>query len=214
MPQRKFSEKKLYELLAAFIVWFALILQLVLIIQNVRQAGLTYAAEVVRYFSYMTILSNIFVACCFTFQLVGTQTSFGRLLSKASVQAAIFVYIFIVGVLNHLLLSHLSNLTGLQLLCDRLLHYVVPVLYMAWWFIFVTKKKLPYGDILFWLIFPLLYVIYCLVRGSVSGLYPYPFLNVAEHGYPVVFKMMGIITAVYVLTSLLLVFINNKITKR
>jgi len=124
------------------------------------------------------------------------------------------VYIFIVGLLNHLLLSRLSNLTGLSLLCDRLLHYVMPVVYVVYWIIFAPKQPIAYRDVWLWLIFPLVYVIYCMIRGSFTDLYPYPFLDAAKLGYPAVFKMMGIITAAYGVTSLLLVFINNKMVRR
>ncbi|MFZ5976285.1 MULTISPECIES: Pr6Pr family membrane protein [unclassified Hydrotalea] len=33
-----------------------------------------------------------------------------------------------------------------------------------------------------WLIYPLLYLVYILIRGSFSGFYPYPFVNVLQIG--------------------------------
>jgi hypothetical protein len=36
---------------------------------------------------------------------------------------------------------------------------------------------------LIWLIFPILYFLYILLRGAISNAYPYPFLDVGKLGY-------------------------------
>ena len=38
-------------------------------------------------------------------------------------------------------------------------------------------------DALGWLVFPLLWLVYTMVRGSIAGWYPYPFLDPAHGGY-------------------------------
>ncbi|MCR8561681.1 Pr6Pr family membrane protein [Mucilaginibacter sp. BJC16-A38] len=56
--------------------------------------------------------------------------------------------------------------------------------FLIYWFAFVPKDGLSYKNILPWLWYPLIYFVYVLIRGAISGNYPYPFLNVAKSGYP------------------------------
>jgi hypothetical protein len=65
---------------------------------------------------------------------------------------------------------------------DELLHSVIPVLVLVFWFIFGRSSSLPLRKIPLWLIYPLIYLIYVLIRGYFSGFYPYPFINVTSLG--------------------------------
>ena len=47
----------------------------------------------------------------------------------------------------------------------------------------MAKDDLQVKHSLPWLIYPLGYFIVAMVRGSASGFYPYPFLNVTNLGY-------------------------------
>jgi hypothetical protein len=38
--------------------------------------------------------------------------------------------------------------------------------------VFVSKQKLAWKDILPWLVYPLIYLIYILIRGASFGVYP------------------------------------------
>ena len=97
--------------------------------------------------------------------------------------SAATLYIATVGVTYTLLLSHLFSFEGLPWLADRLLHYVIPLAFVAYWMIFVPKGTLRWTAPLVWLIYPLAYLAVSLVRGAHSGWYPYPFINVATLGY-------------------------------
>ena len=57
-------------------------------------------------------------------------------------------------------------------------HLITPVLFTAFWFFPIVKKKIPvvkYG--LIYLIYPICYFIMCIILGAIDGFYPYPFLN-------------------------------------
>ena len=207
MPIQSVAVKKSVQLLAALVVYFALILQFVLLINKVPETGLSYAAEIIRFFSYMTILTNILVALVFSFELLGKPGDFFK---KASVQAAVFLYIFIVGVVNHIALAGLQQLTGWQSTADTLLHYVIPVVYVLYWLFFAEKKSIPYKHIFIWVLFPLVYVVYTMIRGSYIHQYPYPFLNIDKFGLNQVLINMAMVTAAYFVIGLLLIFLNNR----
>ena len=93
---------------------------------------------------------------------------------------------------------------GLQFVVDELLHSVVPVLFILFWFFFVPKDSLHWKGIFPWLLYPTLYCVFILVRGAFSGFYPYPFVNVTELGYGRVLLNAAGIVVVFLLIALLL----------
>ncbi len=204
--------KKLISVLGFIVGCFALTLQLYLILVNAHHDQTSYISETIRFFSYMTIWSNILVALCYasiTFSTVKLLSFF----SKPSVQAATFIYILVVGVAYHFLLANIWNPTGLQYLADVLLHYGVPILYVLFWILLAEKKSLAYSTAFNWLIFPFFYFLYSLFRGMITETYPYPFVDVNELGYVTVLQTSLVLLLVYLGLGLLAVWISRVLSK-
>lgn len=173
-----------YATIAGIIAWFALILQLYLTIQTSLDRGLTLWVGIARFFGYFTILTNILVAIAYTLPLVASRSSWGRFFAQPVVRTAIALYITLVGLGYWLLLRNVWDPQGWQLVADNLLHYVNPILYVLFWFLFVPKGTIRWGNLPPWLIYPLVYVTVALIRGAIFKWYPYPFLEVDKFGYP------------------------------
>ncbi len=62
------------------------------------------------------------------------------------------------------------------------LHYLMPVVVVAEWLFQPPKAMLSFQQSLYWLVYPLVYLVYSLIRGPISGFYAYPFLNPAKIG--------------------------------
>ncbi len=167
----------------AVIAWTALALQFYLIQQTTSVTGYSTFKITINFFSYFTILSNLLIAVCLTTSLLSPSSSIGSFFSKASVQTAIAVYIFIVGLVYNTVLRGITTLSGLNWVVDNMLHVLVPLLFLLYWIIFTPKKVLTWNMLLPWLIFPAIYLLYSLVRGPVADWYPYPFLHAGNHGY-------------------------------
>lgn len=164
----------------AIVAWFALLLQLLLMVQQAAPGASLHA--LIHYFSFFTILTNLLVAIGATFPLLAPQSIAGQFFLRPSTQSAIAVYIAIVGITYIWLLRHLWNPQGQQKIADVLLHDVVPVLYVAFWIFLVPKFTLRWSDAVHWLAFPLVYMAYTLARGFVSHWYPYYFIDVDTIG--------------------------------
>lgn len=167
-------------LLAAF-GWFSLLLQLVLHIQVANGLGLSFAEALIRFFSYFTIQTNILAALVLT--AFAIKASLDEWLVHPFVRSAVAVYIAMVGIIYHTLLRHLWAPKGAQWFADTALHTVMPVCYLVFWFTCVRKAGLRWYDPLLWLIYPLFYLGFVLVRGKMSGFYPYPFIDAKTLGY-------------------------------
>jgi hypothetical protein len=191
---------RLFLTVIAVLGWFALAAQFYLILEN-RAASVP--ETIIRYFSFFTILTNLLVALCCTFRLIQPAGEAHYFFTRNSVTTAIAVYITIVGIVYNVILRILWNPAGLARLVDELLHTVIPVLFIIFWLLCIPKSHLRWSNMFTWLLYPLVYLIYILLRGAYTGYYPYPFTDVGQLGYHKVFinglGMLGAFLAVSIL---------------
>jgi len=182
-------------------------------------AGLTWASIGVQYylgtgsainfFSFFTIQCNLLIAISLTISALSPESGPGRFFSSLSVQSAIALYIFIVGLVYNLVLRGMFVLTGWHWIVDNMLHVVIPVLYILYWLYFRSSGTLHWRDSLYWIIFPFLYLAYSLYRGSIVQWYPYPFLHATNLGYSTVLTNIGMIIVVFLMAGAGLIFITR-----
>ena len=91
-------------------------------------------------------------------------------------------------------------------------HVILPIMYVADWFLFYERKKSKWYYPLASVSFPLGYVIFLLIQaailkfdssimtptGTTSLIYPYFFVNIETQGVPGVLMWIGIITAAFI----------------
>lgn len=190
--------RKALNILVAATGWFAIIAQFILMLEN---RTTTIPEMVVRFFSFFTILTNILVASYFTSQIVPSKRNSENLLNKTGTLTAVTVYITVVGLVYQIALRHLWKPTGLQMIVDELLHTIIPTLTIIYWFLYEQKAELKWKMIPKFLLYPLFYLGFILVRGKLSGFYPYPFINVTALGWPQTFINILVLFGVFLVLS-------------
>lgn len=209
--QRSFKPMQTFLAVIAGLSWFALIAQLYL---NLSSNLAAVPELIVRYFSYFTILTNLFVAVCCTSLLFASGSRWTIFFSNPKTLTAITVYIVMVGIVYNTILRFLWKPTGLQQLADELLHAVIPLLFLLFWIFYSIKAGLKWKDVLPWLIYPAIYCVYALIRGSFSGFYPYPFIDLDKLGLSrALVNIAGLTTAFFIL-SLIFVAIAKWMSKK
>lgn len=128
-------------------------------------------------------------------------------------QAALLLSIGAVAAGHHLILAQLVSHTGLEAVIDEVLHTVIPVLYAAYWLIFAPKTGLRYRLVPLWLIYPLAYCGYALMRGEIDGIYPYPFLDVASEGMFMVLFNIAFLLLVFWIEGVMIVALGRLIRR-
>ncbi len=197
--------------LMALLGWFALATQFYI---NVSLKQNSLAETIIRYFSYFTILTNLLVATCYTTLLLSPGSAAGHFFGRQQTLAATTVYIIIVGLIYNTILRFLWNPHGLQAVVDELLHAVIPVLAFICWLLYAGKNKLEWRDISSWLIYPLAYLAFVLLRGSASDFYPYPFIDRTALGTNKVLVNAAAITLLFTAISFAFVALGKYISKR
>jgi hypothetical protein len=200
--------------LTALLAWFAIALQLVLVLDANLTHGKGVLATVVAFLSYFTITTNLLIAAGLTWRLLAPQTRLGHFFSHPSTTAATALYIVVVAVVYAVLLRNLSHPQGWEKAADQLLHQVVPALYLTHWAIWAPRGYLPWRSTLTWLLYPLLFLGYTLARGALIGRYPYPFMDVAKLGYPRVLVNASLLAGVFALLGLAVVAADRAFARR
>jgi len=204
------SERNYLTLLMC-VCWFAIFFQFYLHINS----GVTAKPELlIRFFSYFTIDSNLLIAIASTVLACFPSTKLGAFFASTSVKSALTVYIVVVGLIYNMVLRFLWVLEGWSMVLNELLHVVVPFMFLIYWIYFVPKHQLVWRNLLPWLIYPLVYTIFVLVRGSFVNFYPYPFLNIAKLGLnQVLLNCIGV-TLLFVFLSTLFIAIGRRKAKQ
>jgi hypothetical protein len=205
------SFRRAFVILATAICWIVLGLQLILTIGAVVERGGSAFDGLLRALDYFTVLTNILVAVVLAASLY--RRASGTMLVRPRTMAAAALYIAVVGIVYALLLRDLWEPTGLQLVADIGLHEVVPILFMVFWLAFVPKGTLRWTDPIWWLIYPIVYFIYALLRGAWFGRYPYPFIDVNLHGYAGTLSNAVLLLAVFFGLGSLLVLIDHRMSR-
>jgi hypothetical protein len=197
--------RKILSIIFSVVVWFAVVAQFILMLQN-REVDVPEV--LIRFFSYFTILTNALVA--FYFTAVSFDVSFTN---KPGILTAITTYIFMVGIVYQVALRHLWQPTGMQFVVDELLHTVNPLLVIIYWYLYEKKRAARYGQVKLWLIYPLGYLAFVLIGGSFSGFYPYPFINVSKIGLTQACVNSVILTLIFIIVGCLFILVGKKIGK-
>ena len=170
--------------LTASVALVALVLQLVLIIHGGRVLSETYppnlAERLLRFVAYFTVESNALVLLT-TAQLARDPGLDGKGFRVARIAAV--SGIAVTGLVHWFLLRPLLHLDGADLVADRLLHLVVPVLALVGWLVFGPRPRIDWPACLRAACWPIGWLVVMLVSGAATGWYPYPFLDHRVHGW-------------------------------
>lgn len=203
-----------YTLLAAALGWFGLAVQLYLILIARWADHASLLGGVVKFFSFFTVLTNTLVVAALTCALSPRQSRGHRFLRDPAVCGGIAVSIALVGIAYNILLRHLWHPQGWQWIADELLHDVMPLAFVLYWWLYVPKGTLRFKHVLWWVLYPVGYFGYVLLRGNVVGDYLYPFIDVGTIGFSKSFVNAGAVLMGFVTIALLVLGVDRLMAQR
>ena len=196
---------------AALAGWVGLAIQQYLIFYSRWSTGASLLGGLVNFFSFFTVLTNTLVVVVLSYAVVDRDSAAKRFFLAPRVSSAIVASIVLVSLAYNLLLRHLWQPEGFQFIADELLHDVMPLLFVVYWWRCVPKGTLQCKHIGLWVLYPLLYFAYVLLRGDLLGQYQYPFMDVDSLGYPQVFMNAGGILAGFIVIALAMVGLDKRL---
>ena len=135
-----------------------------------------------NFFSFFTIQSNLFATAVLLYGAFADRDEV-RTQRHELIRGTATLYMATTGIVYGLLLSGYSEALQTQLVwVDTVVHKVMPLVMVADWLIDPPRVAIPFRRALVWLVYPLAYCAYSLIRGPIVDWYPYPFLNPDEAG--------------------------------
>ncbi len=167
---------------------------------------------IVIFFSYFTVLSNITISAIFLYFGFSGVRKTSKTLDW--IYGAAVLYMTITGIIYWSILVNAHSL-ALDPWVNLTLHGVMPIASFLGWVLFPSGKKLEYKIVLQWLVFPVIFSAYTLIRGPFVHWYPYPFLNPVTSGsYLKVFINVAMLLSFLGFVGVVLIWLGNRLGKK
>lgn len=175
-------------------------------------------SDAIAQFSYYTLQTNLIVSIA----AFGNVVFDGRRQESPEVDRILRImtggsalWIMVTMIVYHFLLSGYYRPDGLALIANSLLHYITPSAALVCWLLFEEKSSYELSYPILWAMYPLAYAAVAIIRGSLTGFYPYWFLNPSAE-YPqgigsfanlLIFIL--VVSVVFILAGYMMILINH-----
>lgn len=133
--------------------------------------------SIITYLSFFTIQSNLIAAVVLLWLALRPPTATTALRADI-IRGAAVLYLAITGIVFALLLSGAAGaMAGRMVWVNAVLHQLSPIALFLDWLIVPPTPALTFRRALWWLVYPIAYLVYTLVRGAFLDWYPYPFTD-------------------------------------
>lgn len=194
----------------ALLAWGALGAQTGITIHRMELRGFDTLEALGRLAAYLTNLTVLLVALCFTCVALRLRAWPARLFTTPATVSAVTVYIVFVGIAYNVLLRHLWTPHGYRSLLNESMHTIIPLLCAAYWLLFVPRFIHSRRERLAWLVYPLGYLVVTFWRGTETDFYPYPFIDVGQLGYAEVLVNSALLFGAFLVLMSLFMTINAR----
>jgi hypothetical protein len=129
-----------------------------------------------NFFSYFTVLSNLLLTV--TFVALAIRPALARHAPVLTLRGMATIGIVVTGLVYAVLLAPASADVDVSLRwVDFVVHTLSPIVGLADWLIDPPRRQISRATMASWLAYPVLWLVYTMIRGSVADWYPYPFLD-------------------------------------
>ena len=182
------------------------LIMIILYIEFFTEAGLGFILGL----AYFTTQSNLLVAAClFVFIVIPKQHR-----AKSIMRGISLVAIIITGIVYNFVMHNVFRdwNAGGYFFTAIVTHLVVPIGYTLDWILFDEHGHMKWKDIMWWVIYPLLYVLFSVFAGSRMGLVLYFFLDVSA-GYVRLLGWLALLFFMIILVSCLIVGLDKMLRR-
>lgn len=205
---RSASFRRGYRILLALTAWYGVAGNFVQTITT-RPPAEPMLYTIVNFFSHFTIQSNLLVALWLSLALWEKATRAGLFLRRPAVRGAVTVYITVTYLIYSLVLASSWIPTGWEHLYSNLNHYIIPVGFILDWVLFEEKRNYRWKFMIHWLAYPIAYLLYVQVYGTLTGNYLYFFLDRAKLGWGGLAGQIGLLALFFLALEAVTILVNR-----
>lgn len=158
----------------------------------------THAERFVRLFSYFTIESNLLIGGV-SLALALDPRRDGPVFRVLRLDA--LLCIAVTGIVYNTVLRCLVTLTPSGAVANMMLHVLAPLLAVVVWLWVGPRQRVSVRTVWWSVVYPIAWLVYTFVRGSATGWYPYPFLDVTVLGYGAALTNATLVAVVFLVLA-------------
>jgi hypothetical protein len=153
-----------------------------------------------NFFSYFTVLSNVLITV--TLVALVLRPTLAQHVPFLTLRGTATVAIIVTGLVYALLLAPASADVDVSLRwVDFIIHTLAPIVGLADWLVDRPRVPIPLTTVASWLVFPIVWLVYTMIRGAATDWYPYPFLDPDQESVGSIIAICLIITALFVVLA-------------
>ncbi|MGY2067620.1 Pr6Pr family membrane protein [Blastococcus sp. SYSU DS0619] len=182
--------------------------EFVLHLADPEDPSLGVAERIVRFFSYFTVQSNLLVLAA-VLPLVRDPGHDGRLWRV--VRLASLLGITITGIVYAVVLAPLHDPAGIDAWTNAGEHYASPVMTVVGWLVLGPRPRIDGAVVARALLWPVAWIGWILAQGTVTGWYPYDFMDVGAQGYATALRNLAFVVLLALAFLLLFRFVDRRL---
>ncbi|MFX0058533.1 MAG: Pr6Pr family membrane protein [Candidatus Hodarchaeota archaeon] len=167
----------LYRIVVVSLSWFTIIVGVFI---NTISSGLPFVWLVS--FKYYTMQTNLIVSIWFTLAIIWYNKPDSLEKIIGSLKGAFTLYITTTFVFFAVLLQVFYHPTGWAAFSNIILHYVTPIAFIIDWIFTENRIKYNWKYLFYWIVYPISYLAFSMIHGTITGDYLYPFLDISRLG--------------------------------
>jgi len=172
---------RIWTWLTVTVVLAGIVIQLPLSAQNEEGFFSTAPERLFNVFAYFTIQSNLLLGGTVLVLALWPDRTRGAVFKTLRLNGVLCIAV--TGIVYHAVLAGLDELSGWAWVSNFLLHTAAPIAGVLGWLLFGPRGQTDWRIVGWSIVYPLLWLAFTLIRGEFVHFYPYPFVNVDEHGY-------------------------------
>ncbi|MEV6269702.1 Pr6Pr family membrane protein [Kribbella sp. NPDC051936] len=172
---------RIWTWLTVTVVLAGIVIQLPLSARNEEGFFSTAPERLFNVFAYFTIQSNLLLGGTVLVLALWPDRTRGAVFKTLRLNGVLCIAV--TGIVYHAVLAGLDELSGWAWVSNFLLHTAAPIAGVLGWLLFGPRGQTDWRIVGWSIVYPLLWLAFTLIRGEFVHFYPYPFVNVDEHGY-------------------------------
>ena len=145
---------------------------------------------------------------------VGMAWTAARPRRLGDVRGAVAFYLVMTGLVYALVVAPLSELGRWDIGWQGIvLHRLAPLAALADWLLTPRRGAPPRRRVLWWLVYPVLYLLCAWVRGAITGWYPYAFLDPTIDGWGTAVVTVLVVLAAFLVVAVLMHLVGGRLAR-
>jgi len=171
-------------------------------------------SELLNMLGYFTIQSGLIVLAVFISLVINQLRGTPEKAIAPSIRGAALLYIIITSVIFMVMLNNTIEAHGLNKFVLYINHLVTAIFLMIDNIISIRPQTYKWKLLLWWLIYPIAYLIFSIIEGVFFHRFRYYFLNFKELGFGYYIQVIVLLIFVFLTIGSFIIFINRIFRRR